>query len=445
MMAFWALMFVGAFLILTQRGFSDGDDAYFYQHTNAMGLLPYLRWRYETWVGRMTAEALVWVTFRLGLWFWRVVNAGMLVMIPLGLLTLAGKVTGIPAREVCQNPGASLTAVSGYLLMGAMTLGYAAVWVNGSIFYTWSFACGIWAMIPLAECVFSGEGKKRSFWYSIPCAVIAAMSIEQMGAVLLTFEVLGAGYCLWKRHRVEPLLVVQTVLTLAAFVMLFAAPGNAIRVAMEIETWMPEYEMLTFGEHFFITVQWLLSSFANENKLFLCGIWVAGILLLSQKKQGGGEKVLTLAATVFTVAAMLPFAGVTLLSDMGMGAQDITKRIDRVPVFADMTAGNIAAMLWWTAALIFTVFFLWKVSDGSPTLLLAYLAGIASEAIMFFSPTIYASGARVYYLTDLLYLFVILALSFRMEKKRQNGFYAGTVLFGVINFVVQLPVFLAQI
>lgn len=256
---------------------------------------------------------------------------------------------------------------------------------------------------------------------------------------------LGAGYCLWKRHRVEPLLVVQTVLTLAAFVMLFAAPGNAIRVAMEIETWMPEYEMLTFGEHFFITVQWLLSSFANENKLFLCGIWVAGILLLSQKKQGGGEKVLTLGATVFTVAAMLPFAGVTALSDMGMGAQDITKRIDRVPVFADMTAGNIAAMLWWTAALIFTVFFLWKVSDGSPTLLLAYLAGIASEAIMFFSPTIYASGARVYYLTDLLYLFVILALSFRMEKKRQNGFYAGTVLFGVINFVVQLPVFLAQI
>ena len=33
--------------------------------------------------------------------------------------------------------------------------------------------------------------------------------------------------------------------------------------------------------------------------------------------------------------------------------------------------------------------------------MLAYLAGIASEAIMYCSPTMYASGARVYYLTDL--------------------------------------------
>lgn len=61
-----------------------------------------------------------------------------------------------------------------------------------------------------------------------------------------------------------------------AFVILFSAPGNEIRVASEIANWMPEYETMPFGQHVFITIHWLLSSFANENKLFLCGIWDCG-------------------------------------------------------------------------------------------------------------------------------------------------------------------------
>ena len=47
---FWALMFMGVFLLLTQVGYSDGDDAFFYQYTHEMGFLEYLSWRYTTWV-----------------------------------------------------------------------------------------------------------------------------------------------------------------------------------------------------------------------------------------------------------------------------------------------------------------------------------------------------------------------------------------------------------
>ena len=43
---FWALMFFGAFLLLTQVGYSDGDDAFFYQYTHEMGFFEYLSWRY---------------------------------------------------------------------------------------------------------------------------------------------------------------------------------------------------------------------------------------------------------------------------------------------------------------------------------------------------------------------------------------------------------------
>lgn len=459
---FWAAMFLGAFFALSQSGYSDGDDAFFYQYTHSMGFFEYLGWRYENWVGRMAGEALVYVAFRLGLMFWRIMDALMLVLLPIGILRLAGKAARIPEGTVkswCEKSPAfvgydyhtaglpaAVAAVAGYFLMSAATIGYAAVWVNGSIFYTWTFTCGIWALQPFADCVFTGKTNPKNFIYAIPCAVAASMSIEQMGAVLLVFEILGVLCIFYRTRRIHALLLVQTLVTLLAFGILFAAPGNDIRVAAEIVNWLPEYDTMSAGQHIFITVQWLLSSFANENKLFLCGIWIAGILLLMQRKNcAPGDYILTAAAAVFTAASLLPYVGITVLSDLGMGRLLIEARIDQAPSAAGLSAAQAAAMAWWAAALVFTFIYIWKVSGFQAALLLAYLAGIASEAIMFFSPTIYASGARVYYLTDLLYLFIILCLSFGLrERKHRNWFYAGLAGMGAVNFVYQIPVFIGQ-
>lgn len=475
---FWIVMFVVAYVVLQFAGFSDGDDAYFYEYTHSMGFFEYLGWRYETWVGRMTAEALVYITFNLGLAFWRPVNALMLVLLPMGVLYLATKAARVPVGTLrgwynrvpaCAGGrfdelglGAPVLAVAGYLLMSAMTLGYAAIWVNGSIFYTWSFTAGIWALAPFADFVFDTkpyetEKKRlaislkgcdwRKFLITIPCAIIASMSIEQMGAVLLVFEVLAVVYGMLKWRRMHPLMVAQTVVTLLAFVILFAAPGNDVRVATEIATWMPQYETMSLGEHLFIAIHWMISSFANENKLFLCGIWLVGILLLmSREKRGAWDYIFVGIAAVYTIVALLPYVGIETFCDLGMKYIDTTSCVNAVPVFANMTSQSIFAMAWWIVALVYTFAFIWRVSGCQITLLLAYLAGIASEAIMFFSPTMYASGARVYYLTDLLYLFVIFCLIFGLkEKKRQNLMYVLLVVLGIINFFCQKWVFLREV
>lgn len=454
---FWTLMFIGALLVLSKVGYSDGDDVFFYQYSREMGFFEYLSWRYETWVGRMSGEAMVYLVFRHNLWFWRIVNAMMLVLLPIGILKLSKKAARLPEGGITQwyrktavtcsdsfELPLSAMPVAGYFLMTATTFGYAAVWVNGSVFYTWSFTCGIWAMMPLADIVFdTGKFNRWQLCYSIPCAVIASMSIEQMGAVLLTFEALGVLFLLWKNKRVSWEMLLQTVVTFVAFVILFSAPGNDLRVALEIINWMPEYETMSLGEHLFITVQWLISSFANENKLFLCGIWVVGILLLLQQKKKKKSDMLWIAfAGIFTVAACLPFAGITVLSDMGMNIGDIMFTVEQVPVAADLTVKNIIALFWWSGALIFTFFYLWKISGFQVPLLLTYLAGIASEAILYCSPTMYASGARVYYLTDLLYLFLMITLSLELRhKKWRNGYYIGTVCAGIFQFVFQFNTF----
>jgi hypothetical protein len=228
-----------------------------------------------------------------------------------------------------------------------------------------------------------------------------------------------------------------------SFLILFAAPGNKLRVAAETSSWMPQYDTLSVGEHLFLTIQWLVSSFANENRLFLCMIWIAGALLLYEKR---AHPVWMAGTAVFLAAAFLSMTGITGLTDLGLQIEDITVCLYEVPQAAGMTAGNWCALLWWCMALIFTFFLLWRISDRPCVLLLIYLAGIASEAIMYFSPTIYASGARVYYLTDLLYLFLGICMSMQLKsRKRRQLFDASAVALGCLNFLLQIPILLENI
>ena len=468
---FWILLAFVLFLILCNVQMSDGDDTYFYHYSTTMGFFEYLSWRYQTWVGRMAAEAIVYITFNLGLGFWRVADAVMMVLLPIGILRLGCKTAGYTGytallneyqecvevgteqrnfeelnvwRNIWKSIRYPVLLASGYLLMSVMTLGYSAVWVNGSIFYTWTFTAGVWAMMPLADLVFdTGAFSNRQLMYALPCSVIAAMSIEQMGAVLLAFEGLSILSFLIQKKRIPAVIWIQMVITFAAFVILFMAPGNDMRVASEIATWMPGYKELSVGNHLFMTIQWMLSSFANEGKAFFIAIWAAGFLLLMKSEKAKVYQILTV---VFSVAAILPYAGISFFSEMGIGDIDIEQCLMEPPTWQSMTTQNRIAFFWWIAAVLFTLVLLWKVTGHSVFISMVFLGGIASEAVLHFSPTIYASGARVYYLTDLMYLFIILWMVMHMDsEKKKNLFIAGVVVLGVANFLSQYSVMLLKL
>ena len=80
------------------------------------------------------------------------------------------------------------------------------------------------------------------------------MSIEQMAAVLVTFEVLAVLVVILRKHEKQRtiLLIIQTAVTVVAFVILFLAPGNDIRVTSEVQNWMPQYEELSLGSIFLL-------------------------------------------------------------------------------------------------------------------------------------------------------------------------------------------------
>lgn len=493
-LAFFAICFFGVFCLIH---YSDGDDSIFAEMTSTRSYFEYLSYRYETWTGRMGGESLVYLVFRLGgIWFWRIVNALMVVLLPLCLIRISliavgqnavgqnaaghaniaetqyaaghshnaaghARFAAYKTREIFNWDKLRLLAIamSGYLMMDVMTFGHSAVWVNGSIFYTWCIVLGFVAAMPAAKFVFCGAYNRRELLYAVPFGIFAAMSIEQIGAVLLAFVALAVfcGAVLGRRlpdganvgRILDKGLLLQLGSLVVAFVVLFLAPGNSARSAVSYGDWLPpEFLQLSASEHLFLTYQWLVSSFANEGRLFLLCIWLLGILLLLQKK-GRLEKPdlrWIVPASIFSVMALLPFAKVNLLSDMGLYYIDPAVKLEVLPSFAAMTFMNKVALFLWTFALAFTVPFLWKVSGKSAFLVLLFGAGLCSEFIMHFSPTIYASGERVYYVASLLFVVVILRLYLNLNiEKWKNAFVASALLFGILNVVVQAALLLEKL
>lgn len=425
---FFALVALLAFGVFCKIHYSSGDDAFFDHYVHTMSYLDYIQARYMTWTGRIGGESLVYLVFTLGIWAWRVVNAFMVAAVPMLLLMITG----------LRVDWRTLTlACAGYLFMDIITCGHAAVWVNGSIFYTWSLVCTLLCIYfnLKGASLRAREGGAVLF----PLIFFAASSIEQIGFALLAFFAFTIAYRLWKKEPLPPLLIAQTCFLVAVLAVVLMAPGNSVRVAQETEQWFPAFAVMPFAERAFISVQWLLSSLANEGKLFLVFIWIGCLLTAPQK-----SKAVTALTAVFTAVALLPFARINVLADTGINYIDPAVPPAVFPSAAHATALNIVSMAWWAVAGTFT-FYTLKRSMGLTGVAL-FAVALLCEAMMFFSPTIYASGERVFYVTDWILLAAILLLFSKIPTERaKNAFVASALGFAVLNLLTQVPEMLAKL
>ena len=249
----------------------------------------------------------------------------------------------------------------------------------------------------------------------------------------------GIIFSKFQKKSVSSLLYVESSALLALFAIVLAAPGNTLRIVTETETWFPAFKELSVGEHAFISAQWLLSSFANEGKIFFALIWIAVLLSAASK-----SKPVIVTAALFSAVALLPLAGITPLADMGINYIDPAVRPEVFPSLAQATPMNILAMIWWFAATVFTLFLIQKHLGAKSAIL--FIVAILCEAMMFFSPTIYASGERVFYVTDWILVFIILnQVSKIPSEKRKLIFFSLALILTILNEVTQASELLAKL
>lgn len=448
----YVLFFAGALVICHFVPYSDGDDAFFSEMANRMSLPEYLRMRYMTWEGRMTSEAMTYAAFRLGHTFWSWMNALMLTLLPAGLICLLRKI--IRPQGAAAAFRVALYCFLGIALLGIMVLGYGGIWITGSTFYLWSIVAGIWAAMPFADLVWTGAYRRRSLIYAIPCGFIAAMGLEQITAVVIVFGILALIVYFYRNRQLCLPLALEVLIMVLALICLFLSPGTEARTQSEIATWLPEFSTISVGNHMFITLQWMLESLARDGKTLLAALWILQGLLMWRKgrpwQKGAGAVSVSMAAV-----ALLPVFQVKGLTDLGSGVEDITQCVTQVAVPATLNGLQWAAFAFWGFGVLWTLWVLWQLGEDMLHrcfYVLLLLAGLASDGIMFFSPTMYASGARVHFMAHILLWFLVSLLACRAGEEPGSGgrtcrFVPALILLGLgaVNVVSGVPTIMSYL
>lgn len=405
---FSLLLFAAALALCMQIRFSDGDDAYFLEHTASRSLPEFVSWRYQTWSGRIMAESAIWICFRAGIFFWRVLNALMLTALPLLILRLVyGSILRLCEREGKQILRILVTVSAVYLLLSLQVAGYACIWITGSLNYLHGAVFATAALIPLKDVLdanaekksgLSGDstdGGKRRPWKTaaaVLCAVLGAGYTEQIAAILLVLYALGTFVCFRLQEDYRVTAALTTAAVLAVMLISLLAPGNALRNATSEEWYFPGFSALPASTKLFLTVQFVLSSFSNENSLLFCIVSLAVFLLILQKK--GLHLRIHMMAGFVTVISALAAMGAKYCSDMGTDLVLMQNVKATAPSWGQLLPEQRFAMLLWGILLLLSCSCLWIAFEHAPLPILIFLASVASAAVMGFSPTVYASGAR---------------------------------------------------
>ena len=406
-------VFVLGFLLCCMIKYSDGDDAFFIdtlsKHPSLIDFTTHLT---KTMNGRISATVMLWLVFSNSIWVWRAVNAIFFTAF-VYLLARTGKI-------ICNAQSTfsfKITGAASFAIIGVGILGYSCLWITGSVNYLWPVTFALIAAQPFITLAFTPEKfKTPTLLLSAIFGVLSCLAQEQIAAVLVSFTGIIIVYTAVRDKKVCILNIAVFLLMLAGLLWLVFSPVSGSRTEKEIARWLPEYASMSFAQHLFITVQWLLHAVANNLRyVFILLAVCLGIGYSNTKKRILSVLSLALAAVTF-----LSRFGLT---DVGLNDLDMTKIVTDAPKFEDLSTVQAISMVFWMFVIISSLtlvvlYFSDNLKRVAVTLI--FLAAIASAAIMFFSPTIYASGDRTFFVCATLLILISGVVSYKERTLKQN-------------------------
>ncbi|MFP3122211.1 DUF6056 family protein [Ectobacillus funiculus] len=369
---------------------APGDDEFFAAVSHQYTLMEYVKTRYYGWSGRVFPEIMLYLLLDKYIWLWRMINSAFFIL-------LAFAVVRIIKKDVRFFEIVVALATFGYFSQNLLSSGF--FWITGSINYLWPFALGLVGMIPYADSIFRNESMDaKAFVICFLMGVIASISNEQVALCMICFSILTHLSLLVRKQKQQKRLFILTAVIITGACTLLFAPGNQVRWALETERWFPGFDKLSLKDHIYIGVIWFFDKVFNELRLLVMLVSITTLLMCYKDaimKRKWYVRALFLLTT-FIIGMQLLGYGLDFIDNFNM-IRDYSIS-GTIFDLASMNQGFLAAILpyvWWTLYSVLLVYVVIVQSENKLFITLCLLAAIAAICVIFFSPTIYASGNRV--------------------------------------------------
>lgn len=420
--------------LMSGREFTtSNDDASFPKQLEMFdSALEYLLFRYNSWSGRLAIDLVLPFVLKTNIWFWRIANTIVCTLLMSGIWILADMGKHSTAKR--KQWFLSLFLFFLFFISKGEVLEWGLFWATGSMNYLWPAAGLILALIPYNQ-LLKGLTPKTSHWVLILLPGIYSCYQEQTGLILITFS----SFCMvtyFIAHKRFPFLAFCVwLIFFINFIVLISAPGNVMRMNEEILKFYPHFNAIPILEKIKLGTNYtLLNHFLYESAKQFVIIPILTFYLVVQRKASKPIIILSLFALSYTVICILfarglegDFAIILNLDIYGT----ISEHTASKPLNIHITPIIIGLMTFLCLPIIW--FSMYKFELPFLRLSLFYFASIFSSFILSFSPTMYASGYRIFFVPDIMMIIVILLLLIESLKHINKNKTFFTVFYLIIS------------
>lgn len=395
-----AFLGVYAYVIFSQIGFLPGDDEIYRDTFASIGLGQWCQEFYQQWSGRIPLQLLDILFLNLPLIFWKIINMIFYMIVPL----YTCRISRLFLKEKNRS-GFFLSLYAGILLVKIPDeiTASAVKWITGSFNYLWPTAGLLLGVYPLLVAASGGKCKRLDGILGIVGTFLACYA-EQTAAVYVClglFCVIEIGIKKQKkrmRYRVYYLFGVVNAC------ILFAAPGNQVRSDAELLRWYPNFAMYQIADRFWMgAIHTIKEVFVSGYPFFFCMLLLLGILAVQKQR-----------------FLQICYAGLLLLTEL---ARKIAEQLEDEAIWQIYNTKlwiGLGVLVFWMLFFAWFLFCVFEMSLSGAIGALLFLAVFASGTVVGMSPTIYASGSRIYFLSYvLLTLLCVLILGAVLEKREK--------------------------
>lgn len=390
----------------------------------------YLLFRYKAWSGRVLIDLLLPYVLKSDVWLWRILNAIAITFLLSGIWVLGD--LGRKTTSIKEQWLLAFSVVFLFFMSKGDVLEWGVFWATGSMNYLWPTACLFGALIPYCNLI-SGKKTSNLMWFFTILPGIYASYQEQTALILITFALLCLVFHYFHHGRFSIPGALILVLFASNFFLLITAPGNVARLEHEVVKFYPNFHNVSLIEKIKLGINYtLLNHFFYESVKHFFIIPILTVFLAYKEKVAIARKIPILFSLLYIAVCLLfarglegEFGAILNLDLYGTISENTaTKEISLhlLPIFLGILA-LMAIPIGWLA--IFSL---------TPTcfkLILFYFAGICSSFVLSFSPTMYASGYRIFFVPEMMMLVVVFILLSQVLKfiQLEGNFFLGTYLF----------------
>lgn len=379
------------------------DDQVYKEVFNSFSTFKTWAWEfYNIWSGRIITSALSTVFLRMPLIIFRICNVLVYLIGIISIFKIIKYITKLQNKLVENIIFASLFLIS--FTISREVINSGMMWVVGSFNYLWPTAFMLVALIPFIKILTNSEEKENKIFSVVfILSDFIACFAEQTALVLVTIGTIAILYKINNKEKINTLLIIHYILVVILTIIELSAPGNFVRFTASTLRRYPTFDMLNIGD------KMLQGLILLGNQLLNFDIKIMLILTFIIAINNVIKKDAKIHIKIFSIIPFIYFASSYICTKIGIldgilynlppfGIEYIYGIKVYIPIFIfAINLGLIASLM---------IFSFNDIKTGILTTLI-YLGSIASSLSISVSPTVYASGARVFFEMDALLIIVI--------------------------------------